>query len=63
MQHSYTSEAVHLKISTSFLNDAASLTTYGYMLLYSQIVYNRLYSLNTTTAFSLRLGARASVLV
>ena len=52
MQHSYTSEALKLKICTSFLNHAEILiSTYGYTLWYSQIVYIRQYSLNTSTEF------------
>jgi len=42
----YTSE-----ICTSFLNDAESLTMFGYAFSCSQIVYTCPYSLNTTTAF------------
>jgi len=37
--------------ATSFLNDAESLTTYGCVLWYSQIIYIRPYSLNIITAF------------
>jgi len=51
MQHTYLWGLIEKKICTCFLNDTKNLTTYGYALWCSQIVYIRPYSLNTTTAF------------
>jgi len=41
----------YVNTSTCFSKDAESLTTYGYVLWCSQIVYTRHYSLNTIITF------------